>query len=123
MRATSSQVATETIVPTYSRLASLQPTGEYSPIVLHLRVIAPEELRDPVIDVLRREVGVANVLLFPGAALEPSGDEITADVAREWEVAAKSAAQLVVNLLGITVAGVLVLVLRHLDTALGADLS
>ena len=84
--------------------------------MLHLRVIAPEELRDPVIDVLRREVGVANVLLFPGAALEPSGDEITADVAREWEVAAKSAAQLVVNLLGITVAGVLVLVLRPRGT-------
>ena len=47
--------------------------------MLHLRVIAPEELRDPVIDVLRREVGVANVLLYPGAALEPPGDEITAD--------------------------------------------
>ena len=51
--------------------------------MLHLRVIAPEELRDPVIDVLRREVGVANVLLYPGAALEPPGDEITADIARE----------------------------------------
>ena len=71
MRATSSQVATETIV------------RRYSPIVLHLRVIAPEELRDPVIDVLRREVGVANVLLYPGAALEPPGDEITAVIARE----------------------------------------
>ena len=51
--------------------------------MLHLRVIAPEELRDPVIDVLRREVGVANVLLYPGAELEPPGDEITADIARE----------------------------------------
>ena len=34
----------------------------------------------------------------------------------DWEVAAKSAAQLVVNLLGITVAGVLVLVLRPRGT-------
>lgn len=51
--------------------------------VLHLRVITPEGLRDPVLDVLRGEVGVANLLLYPGAALDPVGDEITADVARE----------------------------------------
>jgi uncharacterized hydrophobic protein (TIGR00271 family) len=51
--------------------------------VLHLRVIAPEDLRDQVLDVLRREVGVANLLLYPGAALMPPGDEITADIARE----------------------------------------
>lgn len=46
-------------------------------------MIAPEELREPVLDVLRREVGVANLLLYPGAAIEPAGDEITADIARE----------------------------------------
>jgi uncharacterized hydrophobic protein (TIGR00271 family) len=51
--------------------------------VLHLRVIAPEDLRDDVIGILRGEVGVANLLLHPGAALDPVGDEITADVARE----------------------------------------
>jgi uncharacterized hydrophobic protein (TIGR00271 family) len=51
--------------------------------VLHLRVIAPEDLRDDVIGILREEVGVANLLLYPGAALDPVGDEITADVARE----------------------------------------
>jgi uncharacterized hydrophobic protein (TIGR00271 family) len=51
--------------------------------VLHLRVIAPEDLRDGVIDVLRREVGVANLQLYPGVALDPPGDEITADLARE----------------------------------------
>jgi len=51
--------------------------------VLHLRVIVPEEMREDVIDVLRREVGVANIVLYPGAALEPVGDEITADIARE----------------------------------------
>jgi uncharacterized hydrophobic protein (TIGR00271 family) len=51
--------------------------------VLHLRVIAPEDLRDDVIGILRGEVGVANLLLYPGAALDPVGDEITADVARE----------------------------------------
>jgi len=51
--------------------------------VLHLRVIAPEDLREEVIGILRGEVGVANLLLHPGAALDPVGDEITADVARE----------------------------------------
>lgn len=51
--------------------------------MLHLRVIAPEDLRDEVIDVLRREVGVANLVLHPGVALDPPGDEITADLARE----------------------------------------
>lgn len=51
--------------------------------MLHLRVIAPENLRDDVIAVLRREVGVANVLLYAGVAVDPAGDEITADIARE----------------------------------------
>ncbi|GLP75920.1 hypothetical protein TUM20983_30300 [Mycobacterium antarcticum] len=51
--------------------------------MLHLRVIAPEDLRDEVLDILRGEVGVANLLLHSGAALDPVGDEITADVARE----------------------------------------
>ncbi|MHA3023068.1 DUF389 domain-containing protein [Mycobacterium sp. BMJ-28] len=51
--------------------------------MLHLRVIAPEELRDEILDVLRGEPGVGNLLLFPGAALSPVGDEITADIARE----------------------------------------
>ena len=36
--------------------------------MLHLRVIAPEDMRDDVLAVLRDEVGVANILLFPGAA-------------------------------------------------------
>ncbi len=51
--------------------------------VLHLRVIVPTELRDPVINVLRAEVGVADILLYAGAPVEPPGDEIVADVARE----------------------------------------
>ncbi|WP_137147604.1 DUF389 domain-containing protein [Mycolicibacterium sp. CR10] len=51
--------------------------------MLHLRVIAPEDMRDDVLAVLRDEVGVANILLFPGAAIDPQGDEITADIARE----------------------------------------
>ena len=48
-----------------------RPSGGYLRRVLHLRVIAPEDLRDDVIGVLQQEVGVANVLLYPGAALDP----------------------------------------------------
>lgn len=51
--------------------------------MLHLRIVAPETLRGPILDVLRSEPGVGNLLLFPGAALEPPGDQITADIARE----------------------------------------
>jgi uncharacterized hydrophobic protein (TIGR00271 family) len=51
--------------------------------VLHLRVIAPGDMRDDVLAVLHSEVGVANITLHDGAALEPAGDEITADIARE----------------------------------------
>lgn len=64
-----------------SRCAKL--SGGYRAHVMHLRVIAPEHLREPVLEVLRRQVGVANLSLFPGAALDPAGDEITADLARE----------------------------------------
>jgi hypothetical protein len=51
--------------------------------VLHLRVIAPTELRDPVIDVLSGDPGVTHLVVHRDAAREPEGDAITADIARE----------------------------------------
>ena len=51
--------------------------------MLHLRVIAPEELRDDVMTVLRDNPGATHVVVHRGAALDPPGDEITADIARE----------------------------------------
>jgi uncharacterized hydrophobic protein (TIGR00271 family) len=51
--------------------------------MLHLRVIAPTESSDSVLEVLRREVGVTHIVVHRDAALEPPGDEITADIARE----------------------------------------
>ncbi|MHC9296299.1 DUF389 domain-containing protein [Mycobacterium sp. LTG2003] len=51
--------------------------------MLHLRVIAPVELRNPILNVLEREPGVTHIVIHPGAAVEPAGDEITADIARE----------------------------------------
>jgi len=53
------------------------------PNVLHLRVIAPAELRDSVIDALRDNPGVAHLVMHRDAAQDPRGDEITADIARE----------------------------------------
>ncbi|PND54573.1 hypothetical protein CRM90_27115 [Mycobacterium sp. ENV421] len=51
--------------------------------MLHLRVIAPVELRGDVLAVLQRQVGVTHLVVHQGAALDPLGDEISADIARE----------------------------------------
>ncbi|OBF25459.1 hypothetical protein A5725_00065 [Mycobacterium kubicae] len=51
--------------------------------MLHLRVIAPSESSESVLEVLRREAGVTHIVVHREAALEPQGDEITADIARE----------------------------------------
>lgn len=51
--------------------------------MLHLRVITPAELRDPVIEALTDHPGVAHLVVHRGAAIDPAGDEITADIARE----------------------------------------
>ena len=51
--------------------------------MLHLRVIAPAGLGDPVIEALTDNPGVAHLVVHRGAAMDPPGDEITADIARE----------------------------------------
>lgn len=51
--------------------------------MLHLRVIAPADLRDGVLELLTANPGVAHLVLHPDAALDPPGDEITAELARE----------------------------------------
>ena len=51
--------------------------------MLHLRVIAPADLREPILTVLQNEPGVADIVLLPAAAIDPAGDQITADIARE----------------------------------------
>jgi uncharacterized hydrophobic protein (TIGR00271 family) len=55
----------------------------YSRPVLHLRVIAPTQLREPVMDLLTGNPGVTHVVFHRDAAIDPRGDEITADIARE----------------------------------------
>jgi uncharacterized hydrophobic protein (TIGR00271 family) len=51
--------------------------------VLHLRVVSPPEHTEAVVAELRGHPGVAHVVLLPGAAIQPAGDVVEADVARE----------------------------------------
>lgn len=51
--------------------------------MLALRAICPPELTDALVDVLRRHPGATHVVRLPGAAVDPPGDVLLADVARE----------------------------------------
>lgn len=51
--------------------------------MLHLRAITPPELTESVLELYRRRHGVANVVVHRGAAVEPTGDLVTADIVRE----------------------------------------
>ncbi|WP_433656014.1 DUF389 domain-containing protein [Nocardia sp. CA-128927] len=51
--------------------------------MLHLRMISPPETSDKVLAVLAANPGATHVTLARGVALEPAGDLIQADVARE----------------------------------------
>jgi uncharacterized hydrophobic protein (TIGR00271 family) len=51
--------------------------------MLHLRIIVPDGLGEAVVELLRSQPAVTNVVRLPGAALEPAGDLVLCDVARE----------------------------------------
>ncbi|MEU4646730.1 DUF389 domain-containing protein [Nocardia fluminea] len=51
--------------------------------MLHLRVISPPEQTDALVRVLERDTGVTHLTVARGIALEPLGDLVQADVARE----------------------------------------
>jgi uncharacterized hydrophobic protein (TIGR00271 family) len=51
--------------------------------MLHLRIVSPPHHTDDVLGVLRTDPGTTNLSLLPGAALDPSGDVILCDIARE----------------------------------------
>jgi uncharacterized hydrophobic protein (TIGR00271 family) len=52
-------------------------------IVLHLRLVTPADCTPDAVALLRVEPGVTNLIVLPGAAVEPPGDVVMADVARE----------------------------------------
>lgn len=51
--------------------------------MLHIRVICPSGTTEDALAVLRAEPGATLITVQPGAAVEPSGDVLEADVARE----------------------------------------
>lgn len=51
--------------------------------MLHMRVIAPADRSDAVRDLLLTEPGATHVTVVPGIAVQPPGDVVEADVARE----------------------------------------
>ncbi|WP_433076119.1 DUF389 domain-containing protein [Dactylosporangium sp. CA-052675] len=51
--------------------------------MLHLRVISPPEETERVVELLTAEAGATNVVVLAGAAREPAGDLVLADVVRE----------------------------------------
>jgi uncharacterized hydrophobic protein (TIGR00271 family) len=51
--------------------------------VIHLRIVAPRELSEQALGLLSESESVCNVIWLEGAAREPEGDVILADVARE----------------------------------------
>lgn len=51
--------------------------------MLHLRVIVPDDESAELLDHLRSAVGVTHIVVSPGAAVDPAGDLVQADVTRE----------------------------------------
>lgn len=51
--------------------------------MLHLRIYSPSALTDAVVQVLRDEPAVGTLAVLAGACLEPPGDVVLADLARE----------------------------------------
>jgi len=51
--------------------------------VIHLRLIVPGECSDAVVGYLRSDERVTHVVVWPGAAVDPPGDAVACDVARE----------------------------------------
>lgn len=51
--------------------------------MLHLRLVVPPDRVEPVLGCLTGSVAVTNVVHLPGVAIEPAGDLVLADVARE----------------------------------------
>jgi uncharacterized hydrophobic protein (TIGR00271 family) len=52
-------------------------------VVIHLRIVAPPDKADRVVDLLTATESTCNVIRLPGAAQQPDGDVILVDVARE----------------------------------------
>ena len=80
--------------------------------MLHLRIVSPQPRTAAVLDVLRRDAAVTNVVLLRDAAIEPAGDVVMCDVARE------QASALVSDLEALALPDVGSIAMEHVDIAL-----
>lgn len=51
--------------------------------MVHLRIVAPADRSEKVVDLLEGSASTSNLILLPGVARKPDGDVILCDVARE----------------------------------------
>lgn len=80
--------------------------------MLHLRAVCPPEATAQALDVLRAHAGTAHLIAHRGAAVEPPGDLVEADIARE------AADEIVDALCGLGLDHTGGITLEALDTAL-----
>ncbi|MFJ7216761.1 DUF389 domain-containing protein [Amycolatopsis sp. NPDC098790] len=80
--------------------------------MLHLRAVCPPDVTARALDVLRAHAGTAHLVVHRGAAVEPAGDLVEADIARE------AADEIVDALCGLGLDHTGGITLEALDTAL-----
>jgi uncharacterized hydrophobic protein (TIGR00271 family) len=80
--------------------------------MIHLRIVAPEEVAHQALEVLRASPAVLNVVHLHGAATKPDGDLILCDVARE------EASVVIADLKELQIPKVGSIAVEHIDTAL-----
>jgi len=80
--------------------------------VLHLRAVCPVDVTDRVLAVLKEHPGATHVVLLRGAAIDPAGDVVEADIARE------ATDEVVASLCGLGVDKAGGVTLEQIDTAL-----
>ncbi|SEF34881.1 uncharacterized hydrophobic domain-containing protein [Amycolatopsis pretoriensis] len=80
--------------------------------MLHLRAVCPPDVTARALDVLRAHAGTAHLIAHRGAAVEPAGDLVEADIARE------AADEIVDALCGLGLDHTGGITLEALDTAL-----
>jgi uncharacterized hydrophobic protein (TIGR00271 family) len=80
--------------------------------VLHLRVICSPEQTDEVVELLAAHTGTAHLIVLRGAAVQPAGDVVEVDVARE------ATDELIGSLCGLGLDHTGGITLEQIDTAL-----
>ncbi|SDC67028.1 DUF389 domain-containing protein [Actinokineospora iranica] len=80
--------------------------------MLHLRVVCPTPLTEDALAVLRGHAGATHLVAFPGAAVDPAGDVLEADLARE------AADEILGKLCGLGIDHAGGITLEQIDTAL-----